>query len=185
MGPKPNESAGMGVRERATLVANLLLIVSRPWRLACTRTGADGPGWREISNINALWGLGALFLFAALGRSDVLWVALMVAVLSEIEHRVRACRDVHSRFMGVSGFTRLVKNPLRARQLESFVAMAIGALLADVDRAAGWWFILAGLGNLVTVGLASARERHVDQDVLDAQWEATGRAGRLEDRYSP
>lgn len=184
MGAKPNDKPGMGVRERAALVANLLLCLSRPWRLFCTRTGADGPGWREVSNINAVWGLLILFLFAALGRSDVLWVALLIAVASQAEHGLKVCRAVHSRFVGVSHFTRLTGDPLRARHLESLVAVGIGLVLTGTDAAAAWWFVLSGVGNLASVGLAAARARHVDQDVLDAQWEAAARADRLEDRQS-
>lgn len=177
---EPKEKAGL--REQATLVANLLLCVSRPWRLFCTRTGDEGPGWREVSNINALWGIGFLVLFAALGRSEVLGAVLVVAVLSQLEHRQAVSHRVHSRSVGVSRFTRFLGDPIQARHLESLVAVVIGLLLADVDAAAAWWFGLAGVGNLATVRFAAARERHVDQDVLDAQWEATARAGRLEER---
>lgn len=164
-----------GVREHANAVLGWLTAWSSPWRRFFTVGGTAGH--REVAGVPGAVGLGVLALFALADPSGVLAVALLVAIASQLEHRLKSRRGtVHSYAIGRSHLERFGLG----RGAEAALALLLGAALMETSRPAGWWFLLTGLGHLATVAFVRGRTQAVADDLFDA-----GVQAQMSDRWHP
>ena len=164
--------------DKGKIAAGLLGCLGRPWIQLMTVPGTAGVRW--VGNINFLWSLGILVLFAGLGRSEWLLYAVPLTLLVQAEHWHKSKRAAgrHSYFVGEPVLARLVKTPGAAWTLTGLLAAAVGALVLDEDRALGWYLILSAVSMAAQFGMAGAKSRAVDDDVADGVLEAKLRAER-------
>ena len=167
----------VGFREQANVLSGLTMGAGRPWGNFCAVGGTMG--YRRVGDIPSAMGLGILALFAALGQSEILAVALVVGLISQAEHRVksRRAKGVHSHSVGESHFAKFFGTKARGAELAFALLIGLTCFAAE-DYAAGWWFTLAGLGHAVTVGFAERRLRETEDDMNDAMIDMRQRSYR-------
>ena len=164
-------------RRRGNALFALLAAFSRLWRLFFARAGTVGVA--EVSSPAAWWSLLIAAAFAAGGRSEVMWVVVLVGIASQAEHRAksRRSRDAHTMSMGVSNLQRLFGS--KARHAEVLTALvAAGACFEGGDVAAAAWFGLSGLGHALTIGFAERRREVTEDQINDARLEMAERSYR-------
>ena len=171
------QNSEMGFRDKANAASGALMSFSRPWRMFCAVAGTVG--YRQIGDVSAAIGMGFLLVFAAMGQSAILAVALGAAVISQAEHRSKSKRAkaVHSHSMGDSHFARFFGGKARAAEVGFAMLIGLGCFAAE-DYAAGWWFALAGLGHAMTIGFAERRLRETEDDRNDAMIDMRQRSYR-------
>ena len=130
------ESQGMGLREQANIGFGLMCATSTPSRMLLARPGTVG--YRQVANINTVWGMGILALFAGLGQSGILGAMLILTILSQIEHRIKSRRNkaTHSNGMGESQLTRFFSQQSAGRGSDAALPRLIG-LLQPAGRGGG------------------------------------------------
>lgn len=170
------QQSEMSLRDKSNVALTVLLAFGRTvWML----TAVPGTvGHRQAASPAAVWALGLTAAFAALGRSEVLWWWLAVAVFCQALHRARSRRaaGLHTWSMGESQLARAV-GPSRARGAEALLTLAAALGLSEADPAAAVYFLLAAFGHAMTVWYTQAKADAVDDDLSDGMLEMEQRAG--------